>query len=143
MIMIELNKAEALLKEHKLSVTKVRLEVLKAFQRAGHKALANQDIENRLGQVDRITLYRTLKSFEKAGLIHQAVDGSGKTKYALCHDDCSTGQHEHQHAHFYCTRCDSTICLDEVVIPQVHMPPNYQLEDAQLILKGLCADCMA
>jgi Fur family ferric uptake transcriptional regulator len=139
--MNKLTQPEKILKDHKLSVTKVRLEVLEVFREAGHLALSNQDIEEQLGKVDRITLYRTLRSFEKSGLIHQAVDGSGKTKFALCQDECSVEKHEHQHAHFHCTQCDATICLDEVDIPRVDIPSNYQLEDTQLVLTGRCAEC--
>ncbi len=132
---------ENLLREHKLSVTRVRLEVLGVLQNAGNKALSSQDIEGQLAKIDRITLYRTIKSFENKGLIHQAVDNSGKAKYALCRQASSAKKHEHQHAHFHCTKCNNTICLEEVSIPPISIPQEYQLEDSQLLLTGLCADC--
>ena len=80
------SEARVILKDHKLSVTKVRLEVLQIFKDAGHKALTNQDIEDKLGKVDRITLYRTLRAFESAGLIHQAVDMAELDKISAASD---------------------------------------------------------
>ena len=41
------------------------------------------DIENAFIKADRTTLYRTLKTFEENGIVHQIDDGTGTTKYAL------------------------------------------------------------
>ncbi len=129
------------LEQSKLRKTAIRKEVLGIFVEAKGKALSSRDVEEQLEQLDRITLYRTLKTFEECGLIHQAVDGSGKTRYALCFDDCEIHDHHDEHAHFHCKACDQTICLEDVHVPEIELSKDYQLEDAQLVLKGICKDC--
>jgi Fur family ferric uptake transcriptional regulator len=129
------------LEKHQLRKTNMRKEVLKLFLEAESKALSHRDIEQALGQPDRITLYRTLKTFEEKGLIHQAVDSSGISKYALCSDECTSNDHQHEHAHFHCNNCGATICLDENIIPQAEVPEGYTVTQSHLILEGVCADC--
>ncbi len=130
-----------ILKEHNLRNTEIRRQVLSIFLEAPDTALSSQDIEERFDKIDRVTLYRILRSFEDSGIIHQAIDGSSKTKYAYCSDDCTTHHHHDEHAHFHCTVCDTTTCMEMVNIPQVIIPNEYQLRDAQLILTGVCKKC--
>ena len=68
------NDVVTLLKHHDLRLTQVRKEVLSVFLKK-EQALSQSDIEENVGQIDRITLYRTLRSFEDNGLIHRAIDG--------------------------------------------------------------------
>lgn len=131
-----------LLKSHELRKTSIRQQVLQIFMDAVPQALSSQDIENQLNKVDRVTLYRTLKSFEDAGLVHLAIDGSGKQKYALCSSGCTVHHHTDQHAHFYCNKCNQTICLDQVSLPPVKVPEQFKVDDAQLVLSGTCKDCI-
>jgi Fur family ferric uptake transcriptional regulator len=140
------HKTAQLLSDHQLRKTTFREQVLTVFLQAFPKALTRNEIEQDLQQelkVDRVTLYRTLKSFEDVGLIHLAIDNSDEQRFALCSNDCTTHQHQDQHAHFYCTNCNQTVCLEEVTIPQVKVPDTYQLEDTQLVLSGICKECTA
>lgn len=130
-----------LLKRHKLRITPMRVEVLQALLQETDTALSNQEIESKIPDSDRVTLYRTLKTFEKSGLIHQALDGSGSTKYALCHENCSSHEHLDNHAHFHCTSCERTTCLDEIETPQVSLPKGYTSQESYLIIKGICELC--
>ena len=135
------NRASEILKSHKLRNTPFRLKVLQLFLSSGHQALSNASLENALEDFDRITLYRTLKSFEKAGIIHQAIDGSSETKYAICHDDCSEHNHQDNHAHFLCNKCGNTYCIDNVVDTSYRLPKQFQLQKVHIALEGLCASC--
>lgn len=136
------DRAKDLLQRCNLRITPMRVQVLEEFIDAGNNALSSQSIEQQIDQIDRITLYRTLKTFNDAGLIHQAMDGSGKVKYALCSDDCSTHHHHvDQHAHFYCSECERTLCLEATAFPEVNLPSNYLLDNCQLVLSGICSDC--
>jgi len=140
-----------LLKHGKLRATSTRRRVLEKFILAGNQALSSYELENTFRdevdsqgaeKIDRITLYRTLKTFEETGIIHQAVDVSGKSKYALCSADCSTHQHDDHHAHFFCKKCEKTVCLEDVKIPEIKLPQKYRLEDSQLVLSGICDECL-
>jgi len=133
--------SETILKNHKLRKTDFRLKVLEVFRRHSHAAVSNQELEKQLGDFDRITLYRTLKSFESSGLVHQVMDGSATTKYALCANDCKVHQLNKDHAHFLCNTCGVTYCLDNVGSLDLSLPSNYKLDKVQVALSGVCAKC--
>ncbi len=136
-----LKKAEHLLKSHRLRRTDTRLDVLDLFLKKD-TALAQRDIEETLGAIDRITLYRTLRTFEEKGLIHRAIDGSEKLRFALCSHECNPDEgHFDEHAHFHCLVCESTFCLDQVSTPSVKVPKGYRIESSHLVLKGTCEKC--
>ena len=141
--MASTHKAEHLLAHHKVRKTNIRIQVLGKFLDAPQQALAHSDLESQFERIDRVTLYRTLKTFEESGLIHEAVDGSGKQKFALCSDDCSEDHHQDDHAHFHCKQCNQTFCLDEVIIPAIKTPNNYQVDTTQLLLSGVCKNCLS
>lgn len=135
-----MNQAIDLLKHHRLKKTPVRLQVLEEFLKAD-RALSKSDIERAFDKLDRITLYRTLKSFEEKGLIHKAVDGSDKVKFALCHNGCTAHEHLDSHAHFHCNDCGRTFCMDDISAPEVKAPRGFTLGKTHLVLAGKCDTC--
>ena len=85
------------LSDFDLRSTPCRLDVLSSFQ-AVDFALSQGDIEQKLSeQYDRVTIYRTLKTFLSSGLLHKVLDDNGGVKYALCKELCHQGDHHHQH----------------------------------------------
>ncbi len=99
------------------------------------------DIENAFTKADRTTLYRTLKTFEEKGIVHQVDDGTGTIKYALCEAGCNCDIDRDLHLHFHCSNCRETICLTEHKIPQINLPDGYVAEDMNLVVKGICEHC--
>lgn len=138
---IQEQKAITVLDNHSLRKTAMRIEVLSIFMNQTEVALSNQEIETELAESDRVTLYRTLKTFEKKGIIHQAIDGSGVNKYAMCHSDCSEHEHVDDHAHFHCIDCGKTLCLDEIDTPKVEVPKGYKAQASYMVIKGQCSQC--
>ena len=132
------------LRTHQIRPTEKRLAILSAFQQNNY-AMSHADLERELGvNCDRVTIYRTLETFENNGLIHKIVDDSPVTKYALCHpEDCSAHQHNDQHLHFQCRRCGHTFCLPLIKIPEVDLPEGYQLDSLSMVAEGLCKPCAA
>jgi Fur family ferric uptake transcriptional regulator len=129
------------LKDFKLRHTNGREEVLDLFLNAGH-ALAHNDVENGLGpDHDRVTIYRTLRTFLDKGLLHKVLDDEGGTKYALCREACMAGHHHHDHVHFKCELCGQTTCLDHVHIPTVALPEGYSRKETSLLIQGTCRGC--
>lgn len=129
-----------LLNTHHLRKTQFREKVLDIFLRHDH-ALSHRDIESQILEADRITLYRTLRTFEEKGLIHKAIDGSDKLKYALCSGHCDVHAHHDYHAHFHCASCGQTFCIGEVSPPGMQAPPGFVVESMHLIFNGRCALC--
>lgn len=141
--MLELKtQIEEILSKHKLRKTNVRVGVLHAFLENAF-ALTHNEIENQFDYIDRITLYRTLKTFEEKGIIHLAPDGTDTNKYALCNKECNEHSHNDYHAHFSCKTCNTTICLEEVTIPNIKIPSGFVLENSNIILTGKCQKCSA
>lgn len=135
-----MSSSDSILKKAGLRVTQVRTQVLELMTGAG-KALSSQDIEVELPDADRITLYRTLKTFETKGIIHEAVDGTNRTKYAICEEHCDEHHHHDSHAHFHCESCGKTICVEDVKIPSIALPENLNIKQASIILQGECESC--
>ena len=136
-------KQEINLDQFGLRSTGSRQAVLTAFQQAGY-ALSQGDIEQALSsQFDRVTIYRTLKSFLACGLLHKVLDDQGGIKYALCQDRChhDSNHHHHDHVHFKCTQCGQTTCLDTVHIPQIILPEHFIKQESNLLIQGICRGC--
>lgn len=126
-----------------LRPTACRNEVLHTFQSIGF-ALSQGDIEQKLSSnFDRVTIYRTLKTFLGQGLIHKVLDDAGGVKYALCKEMCHQGEHDHQHdhVHFKCKHCGQTTCLEQVSIPKIQLPLYFIKQESNLLIQGTCDQC--
>lgn len=135
------NEIKNILKEYELRNTSCREEILDVFLQRNF-ALSHADIESSVHEdFDRVTVYRTLKTFLDKGLIHKVLDDEGVTKYALCKERCSHTEHHHEHVHFKCIECGLTNCLDNVQIPAIALPMGYKLAESNLLMQGVCQDC--
>lgn len=123
-----------------LRATPVRLKVLEQFQ-GSDNAVSPKEIELRFEQIDRITLYRTLKSFEEKGIVHKIDDGTGTPKYAMCIDKCDEGHHHDDHVHFHCNDCGSTFCVEDVEVPYIKTPPKLKVAKTSIVMNGTCEKC--
>jgi len=130
-----------LLKSHDLRLTQGRADVVDVFL-THDVAVSHSDIESSVdGKYDRVTIYRTLKSFLDKGLIHKILDDRGGIRYALCADECSEGGHQHNHIHFKCNKCEQTTCLEHVEIPSVKLPRGFIAEESNYLVTGICDKC--
>ncbi len=130
-----------LLKANGLKVTPHRLRVLNEITQKS-AAISQPDLEKILGKdIDRVTLYRILSSFEEKGIVHKIFDLHGTATYAICSEACSEHDHHDQHIHFICSLCNSVYCLDEISLPRIPLPPNFTLHSIALNAVGLCENC--
>lgn len=104
------------------------------------KALTLYEIEQQFGNVDRSTIFRTLKIFQDKCLIHSIDDGTGAAKYALCDEGCKC-EPDDLHVHFLCIKCGQTNCLKDMPVPQMELPSGFSFESANFIVKGKCPEC--
>lgn len=124
-----------LLKDYSLRVTQSRVDVIGILMEK-NVAVSQADIEAMTdGKYDRVTIYRTLKSFLECGLIHKILDDKGRTHYALCADG------HHRHVHFRCAHCDETTCLEDVRIPEVELPEGFLIQGSNFLVTGICNRC--
>lgn len=130
-----------LLKSNRLKVTQPRLRVLSIISRK-ESAISQPDLEKIVGtEIDRVTLYRILGSFEEKGIFHKVFDLNGTATYALCSSKCSADHHHDQHVHFICSSCNSVFCLDEISLPKITLPAGFSMHEIAINAVGICADC--
>ncbi|TVQ49608.1 MAG: transcriptional repressor [Saprospirales bacterium] len=132
--------SKEILKNHGIRLTEVRQKVLQLFLESP-EALSNEDIEKSVKNLDRITLYRTLKTFEEKGIIHKIPNSGNSPMYAVCQDNCTEHHHLDSHGHFHCLDCGKTVCMDHTDVPTIIVPKGYTVEQKHLILEGKCDAC--
>lgn len=120
--------------------TAMRALVLEYLEKQSH-AVSLNGIEAGMNHSDRITLYRTLKTFQEKGLAHKIEDGTGSAKFALCFDDCEVSCQHDLHIHFYCNSCKETYCLPKTHVPDISLPVKFRLQEISLMAKGICEKC--
>ncbi|MES2387932.1 MAG: transcriptional repressor [Bacteroidota bacterium] len=133
-----------ILKNHDLRLTEARERILDLFLHE-ERALSHADIEAGLGaDADRVTVYRTLRTFADKGILHTIPDEQDNIRYALCHHgSCGPENHRHNHIHFKCGQCGQTQCLEGLVIPSVVLPAGFIFLEANYIIQGICDRCAA
>jgi Fur family ferric uptake transcriptional regulator len=128
------------LNQRKIKPTAMRELVLKVLTEQKN-AINLSELEHKFDKVDRVTLYRTLKTFEGNKLIHSIDDGTGSVKYALCLDNCECNPDD-LHVHFKCEKCNKTYCLNEVPVPVINLPVGFSLNSINMVVKGKCPGCL-
>ena len=130
-----------ILRRNSLSVTESRKKILNLFLNV-QGALAHGDIERKAGEkFDRVTVYRTLQTFVEKGIIHTIPTTDNSVRYALCKDNCTEGHHHDDHVHFICHQCGATLCLEDVVVPEIKMRKGFSVNEIEVVVKGICLDC--
>jgi len=134
-----MDKVEEKLTTNNIRPTAMRILVLQYLmqEEAAHSL---KQLEEAFSHADRSTLYRTLKTFEESKIIHSIDDGSGMIKYGVCLEGCNCNP-EDQHYHFHCVSCEATFCLTSMHIPQIDLPANFKMQQANMVIKGTCAHC--
>ncbi len=133
------------LEQNNIKPTANRILVARELLKAS-TALSLNDLEMRLQTVDKSSIFRTLSLLAEHRVIHQIKDNTGQTKYALCEEDTpSTPLHHNisdEHIHFHCEHCKRTFCLPSEHIPEIKLPEGFHVHDAEMIVTGLCPDCI-
>ena len=134
------SRLNEILRRKNLSVTDSRRKILTLFL-STPDAMAHGDIEKKAGEkFDRVTIYRTLQTFVEKGIVHTIPTADNSVLYALC-KDCTEGHHHDDHVHFVCSACERTICLDDVISPNIDLPEGYVADSVQVVIHGTCKDC--
>ncbi len=137
-----MSKFKEILKKHGLKFTENRKVILEQFV-CNNYALSYSEIDSLIQKkLDKVTVYRTLKSFEENGIIHQVIDGSNQIKYALCNSaSCSSSHHNDAHIHFKCDYCEKTYCLNDIPTPELVLPKGYSIAKQNVFIQGRCQNC--
>lgn len=133
------DQTEKKLLEKNTNPTSMRILVYD-FLEQQQTAVSLTEIENCFDKADRITIYRTLKTFEDKGIVH-GIQENNTTKYMLCHDGCSENTHKDRHLHFYCKVCKQTTCKEDFLIPD-NKTQEYRIDEIRFFAKGICENCL-
>lgn len=130
-----------LLDKHHLKKTSPRISVL-SILKSRNVATSQPELEQIIGkEIDRVTLYRTLTTFEEKGIIHKVLDLNGTSNYALSSSSKSNNQLHDEHVHFNCTVCLNVYCLDQLHVPKLSMPQGFSSQNVNVIVYGICYSC--
>jgi Fe2+ or Zn2+ uptake regulation protein len=132
-------KSEHLLTAFKMRKTGARIAILGILV-GTRKPQTVEQIASKLGakRPDKVTIYRALESFVKAGFIHKVYLEARKWHFELA-DRCSE---EQCHPHFVCNGCGQTRCLPETLSPAVKVQlKGFVVHRQQIKLEGLCPAC--
>jgi len=136
-----MSSPHSILRSHQLRITDCRLAILREFLDK-NIALSHADLEETLNnEFDRVTIYRTLKTFLENDLIHKVLDDSGATKYAFCSHGEEAHVHNHEHVHFKCEKCEETTCLEAISLPTISLPKGFEKKEMSLLVQGICEKC--
>ena len=132
-------KTEHFLKTGNLRRTNARVTILGVLA-GSHRPQTAEQIASRLGSEcpDKVTIYRTLESFVKAGFVHKAYLEAREWHFELA-DRCDK---EQCHPHFVCNGCGQTRCMPEGSSQPVKVKwKGFVVHRQQVKLEGLCSSC--
>ena len=125
-----------LLKSAGYSITAARTAVFEAL--LGHEPLSMHELVERVGKVDRASVYRAVDLFERLGIVLRLSSG---WKYKL---ELTDKFAEHHH-HLTCIRCGRTVAMNEDelerLIAELAATHRFKPTAHQIELQGLCQDC--
>ena len=88
--------------------------------------------------MDRVTIYRTLQTFEAVGLISKMVDHKGNCLYMFNHKDHSNLS---MHPHLRCKECGKVICLPCLPHEYLEELKKYKIDKMYFLMEGICPEC--
>lgn len=134
-------QVEDLLKNAGLKITSSRLEILSIIL-GSDQALSYQQIASKMAtKHDKVTVYRSLKTFTDKQLVHEVKTEDAPSKYSGCLSECSHDKHHDSHVHFTCKICNKTTCLYDVKMPTFNFENGYEADEVILNIKGKCKEC--
>ncbi len=117
--------------------TKQRAAIKRAIKKAGRPLSTGEVLvaaRKSVAELGIATVYRNLKSLQSEGEIIQVALPGQPARW-------EKAMQEHHH-HFLCRRCDRLIDIQIYSRDLLGLVPDgYILEDHDVLLRGLCADC--
>jgi Fe2+ or Zn2+ uptake regulation protein len=122
-------------------VTAQRAVILEAVAHAGDHRSAQQvykDARRRLPGLNTATVYRTLETLHRAGLVDLYANGGHSLRFSL--RDAG-----HPHAHLVCASCGRELELDPRLVSTfgkaVERRTGFHIDGHHLTLRGACSRC--
>jgi Fur family transcriptional regulator, ferric uptake regulator len=127
--------SRAILTKHHISITKTRLLVLESFLQSSEPLTRNDFYNDSMPELNRITIFRTLKLFLTKKIIYRVHATDHVRRYLLRQIATSV------HSNFICKVCKKVIPLNTIDLPEVELPEDYTQQNMEIIIEGLCDNC--
>lgn len=130
--------AADILKQHAQRTTNKRVALLELLM-SSPKAFALSEIEKQLTiSIDRVTIYRTLHTFEAIGLIIKVVDHKGVCLYMF---NLESHSNLNIHPHLRCKECGKIVCLPGLPQEYLDRLEKYEIDEMYFLMEGVCLEC--
>jgi len=135
-------ESKSILSENGINRTKFRTDLLNLFYTTKVSLSIYDILKHFKNSINKVTVYRSLESFEKKGLIHKVPDSNNLKRYSLCNEkECNASSHNHNHGHFICYSCNQTFCINDIKSPDITCLKGFYVQELKLTLEGYCRDC--
>lgn len=129
-----------ILKKYNLKKTAPRIAIISILAN-NENPISENDIKQAMGDMyDRATFYRSVQTLLEVGIIHR-ISAENIIMYAYNHSAENVDSPEENHVHFFCKKCHSMTCLEEVKVKNYKLPKEYTTEDCEVLIKGICKSC--
>jgi Fur family transcriptional regulator, ferric uptake regulator len=129
----------ATLKKKGLRLTPQRRMIVDTIHGNGNHLTAEDIIacvREKMPEVDKSTIYRTLELLEKAGCVFKSESGN-----EIIYHHAEEGHHHH----LVCQKCGKTVDLEEDLFSPVEQllidKYNFQVNFQHMVIQGLCETC--
>lgn len=124
-----------------LRSTITRTRILKLFHENPRTSFSLSELHLRLQkEMDMVTVFRTLKVFEKAGLVQKLARSSGATYYMYT-PHTYPGVDLPNQPKFKCRKCNFVEILPELPDNYMKGLPCLTGENFEITIEGLCPEC--
>jgi Fur family ferric uptake transcriptional regulator len=137
----------AVLRQAGQRVTRPRVAVLSCLLRVGDRHVSAEEVFELVSAVEttahRATVYRTLESLTRLGVLRHVHLDRGLTAY---HTVTAPGRTpDDRHLHAQCSQCGRVVDLPAAVLGdtarRVHAASGFLLDASHVALSGLCDQC--
>ncbi|MFA5571311.1 MAG: Fur family transcriptional regulator [Sphaerochaetaceae bacterium] len=91
-----------------------------------------EGLKNHMSSISKTTVYNVLNLLSDKNAIKRITIDKHELRY-----DANT----QEHIHFLCTSCKSVEDLHHVAFPSVEIGEEYEIEEVDIEIKGLCPSC--
>ncbi len=138
---VELPTLTAKLRKESLKITGPRQAILEAMRHHPHPLLI-KELHALLaeGDCDLVTVYRSMKTLQKMGMVRRVEFGKGGSRFELVTDE----GREHHH-HLVCEACHAVMQLDDCLLLEVERriekASGFRSVTHRLEFFGICPAC--
>lgn len=133
-----MENATEILKNKRISPSYHRVKILEyLLEKKTHPTVEEiyRNLSKEILTLSKTTVYNTLKIFIENDIVKALVTAENETRY-----DATL----REHAHFNCSRCHRIYDVELAgTLEDNILSEGHRVEDCQVILKGVCKNCLA